>query len=508
PNANKQLLAGIHPQLRATPSLNAPSLGRVFLAVLGVIPICLASAPPGDYVVHEPRTMPARRWVKRDRVPGDHTGSMTIALATSTADTTSSWKRERMTRIRSSHPDSPKYGQHYTQTEIVEMFSPTSEAVVAFHNWLHDFGVLTDRITFSRDRTRIVVNSYVSQAEDLLRAEYHMFEHRDTGRVEAGKARFGDSLGNELERRGLKPPGPPRKQNMTNDQLKKCITPTLTHCDEFITPSCIKAMYNITDNTCVGDPRNRLGIFEFGDFYSQASLKEFFATFGIILQRSRNGDGIRSRLANQARRTGERPYPEQVSGSLGPSAYSHPLQCGTTKPPNVLSISYGEQEFDLPKSYQKRQCSEFLKLGLVGTTVVVASGDSGVAARGYDAGNASGCLGTGQVFNPDYPVTCPYITAVGATYLPSGASAEADEEIAVTAFPTGGGFSNIYKRPRWQKVAVNTYLIDHKPSYELYDFDPDYETGPAGEGYDCKGGIFNKGGRGYLDIYYIDSIPD
>jgi hypothetical protein len=28
------------------------------------------------------------------------------------------------TRIRSSHPDSPKYGQHYTQTEIVEMFKP------------------------------------------------------------------------------------------------------------------------------------------------------------------------------------------------------------------------------------------------------------------------------------------------------------------------------------------------------------------------------------------------
>jgi hypothetical protein len=95
-----------------------------------------------------------------------------------------------------------------------------------------------------------------------------------------------------------------------------------------------------------------------------------------------------------------------VSGSLGPFAYSHPLQCGKTKPLNVLSISYGEEEFDLPKSYQKHQCNEFLKLGLVGTTIIVASGDSGVAVWGYDAGNISDCLGTGQVFNPDYPVTC------------------------------------------------------------------------------------------------------
>lgn len=84
-----------------------------------------------------------------------------------------------------------------------------------------------------------------------------------------------------------------------------------------------------------------------------------------------------------------------------------------------------------------------MKLGMQGVTVVVASGDSGVAARGTDDGNADGCLGTGQVFNPDFPASCPYITAVGATYLPTGASAADDAEVAVTRFPSGGGFSNV-----------------------------------------------------------------
>ena len=38
-----------------------------------------------------------------------------------------------------------------------------------------------------------------------------------------------------------------------------------------------------------------------------------------------------------------------------------------------------------------------MKLGLQGVSIVIASGDSGVAARGADDGNADGCLGTGQV---------------------------------------------------------------------------------------------------------------
>jgi len=40
---------------------------------------------------------------------------------------------------------------------------------------------------------------------------------------------------------------------------------------------------------------------------------------------------------------------------------------------------------------------EFMKLGMQGVSVVIASGDSGVAARSTDDGNADGCLGNGQV---------------------------------------------------------------------------------------------------------------
>ena len=51
------------------------------------------------------------------------------------------------------------------------------------------------------------------------------------------------------------------------------------------------------------------------------------------------------------------------------------------KPTNVISLSYGGQEADLPISYQKRQCLEYLKLGLQGVSFLFASGDSGVSSK-------------------------------------------------------------------------------------------------------------------------------
>jgi tripeptidyl-peptidase-1 len=80
-----------------------------------------------------------------------------------------------------------------------------------------------------------------------------------------------------------------------------------------------------------------------------------------------------------------------------------------------------------------------MKLGMQGISIFISSGDSGVAGPPGD-GNADGCLGpTGKIFSPDFPATCPYVTAVGATFLPPGGNVFIDEETAVSRFPSGGG---------------------------------------------------------------------
>jgi tripeptidyl-peptidase-1 len=71
------------------------------------------------------------------------------------------------------------------------------------------------------------------------------------------------------------------------------------------------------------------------------------------------------------------------------------------KPRNVISASYGQAEYDLPINYTKRQCNEFLKLGLQGHSILFASGDYGVASFPGDIGAPNGCLGPeGKIFNP------------------------------------------------------------------------------------------------------------
>jgi tripeptidyl-peptidase-1 len=154
--------------------------------------------------------------------------------------------------------------------------------------------------------------------------------------------------------------------------------------------------------------------------------------------------------------------------------------CGVYKPTNVISLSYGGQESDVPISYQKRQCLEYLKLGLQGVSFLFASGDSGVSSKSlnscwwskltrtdypapYGIDGPTGCLGQNlDIFNPTWPGTCPFVTSVGATKVYPGYTVS-DPESAVydpAGFPyavnysSGGGFSNLYSIPDYQADAV------------------------------------------------------
>jgi tripeptidyl-peptidase-1 len=58
------------------------------------------------------------------------------------------------------------------------------------------------------------------------------------------------------------------------------------------------------------------------------------------------------------------------------------------------------------------------------------------------------------------------LTTVGATVLTG--SPLSDQERAVTRFPSGGGFSNIYPIPEYQKAAVAGYFQTSPPPYKSY----------------------------------------
>ncbi|KAH7883231.1 peptidase S8/S53 domain-containing protein [Phlebopus sp. FC_14] len=154
-------------------------------------------------------------------------------------------------------------------------------------------------------------------------------------------------------------------------------------------------------------------------------------------------------------------YPDPYGGG-----YEGPEDCGTVKPTYVISTSYGYNEADLTPFYTERQCAEYAKLGLMGVTVLYSSGDYGVA------GNGGYCLtpnGTqtpdGMIFNPSFPGTCPYVTSVGATMVKPNSTVFDPEMACMEVIYSGGGFSNYFAMPDYQKGAVDYYLTNYYPNY-------------------------------------------
>merc|ERR1712050_663805 len=117
------------------------------------------------------------------------------------------------------------------------------------------------------------------------------------------------------------------------------------------------------------------------------------------------------------------------------------------KSPLVHSVSYGNDEVQQSSTQYMYTCNTaFMKAGVRGLSILFASGDQGVCGR-------SGCgLFTHSRFHPDFPAGSPYITAVGGTDF---AGSTIGHEPAWSA--SGGGFSDTFDIPSYQKEAVAAY---------------------------------------------------
>ena len=64
-----------------------------------------------------------------------------------------------------------------------------------------------------------------------------------------------------------------------------------------------------------------------------------------------------------------------------------------------------------------------------------------------------------------FPSTCPFVTSVGATQINLGNKYTDPEVACEEVIFSGGGFSNYFGIPDYQKKAVGQYLQDHKPTH-------------------------------------------
>lgn len=82
-----------------------------------------------------------------------------------------------LTHWNRSHPASKNYGKHWTSEEVINRFAPQHTTVEAVKTWLTDFGIDANRITHSDNKIWFAFDATVNEADRLLAAEYHDFEH-------------------------------------------------------------------------------------------------------------------------------------------------------------------------------------------------------------------------------------------------------------------------------------------------------------------------------------------
>ncbi|KAJ8585970.1 subtilisin-like protein [Rhizopogon salebrosus TDB-379] len=436
-----------------------------------------------------------------------------------------------------SYSDSPNYGKHWSPDQIAAKFAPSAESIETVHAWLIDSGVEPHRVKLSPTKGWLGVTSTVQEAENLLNAVYHVYDHETgTKHIACDSYHLPEHVvphvdfvtptihfDIKLRKRGQSTRVPMGQSGMsgpkTTGQVNNIFN-QLEDCDKQIAPICLRTLYGLWYEP-VATEKNSYGIVEYTtQAYLQSDLDMFAKNFSTGLEgvsptlisidggvvqttytgfhyaaesdldlqygmtlvtKSQNvtlyqvGDIVEGAFFNNfldaldgtycSYQGGDDPsqdpiYPDDTEGGYKGK------DCGTVQPANVISTSYGTNEADLSVAYATRQCNEYAKLGLMGVTFLFGSGDRGVAGSGALCLNADGSqTKDSTIFNPDFPSTCPYVTAVGATQVSPGHSVWEPESACEEVIYSGGGFSNYFRMPDYQKAAVEKYLTAYPISY-------------------------------------------
>ncbi|KAL0952091.1 hypothetical protein HGRIS_008726 [Hohenbuehelia grisea] len=460
-----------------------------------------------------------------------------------------------------SDPSSPTYGQHWTAEEVARNFTPSNKTVHAVQKWLLESGFAESRLRRRNFGWIEIVNATVSEAEELLQTEYRVYARDsgeldmgcDSYSVPLHIKEHIDIIIPTIHSGTLRQhAGAPNRRNRKRALDLDLALPIGPNCTSIMTPDCLRKLYNI-NYTPRATANNSFGVVNFHpNTYLQSDLDIFFGNFspslvgkspkfvsidGGQLQDTSVGEAswilqYAMALSQPQEVTFLKVGDQSVNSPFGVVSFNewidavdgsycinkggddlnydpqfpNPIpepgafndhSCGIVRPPNVISVSRGDEEQRLGAFYTRRQCEEYGKLGLMGVTVIYGSGNTGTAGttRGYCLDKNGSVNPNGTLFNPAWPSSCPWITSVGGTQIKANSSiADLDPEEVTNmdltlGFHTssGGGFSNRSPIPEYQKKAVEKYLMELK----LVD--------------GTKFNHFNIRGRGYPDLSVISN---
>lgn len=365
--------------------------------------------------------------------------------------------------LQVSTPNHPRYGQHYEGHELRSLLKPSEAATSTAVRWLQENNVTSIR----DDGDYIFLRTTVATANKLLDTQFAWYRNSAgehllrTTRYSVPQdvaqhinfvqptTRFGSTqpLASHLNimETGDLATGQSQWVSAAPAGIKENAALAVnSSCSKTITPQCLYQIYNINFK---GSPagNNLIGYASFvGESARQTDNAMFAQTYapfaagrnfsvvtfngGVNDQTSRNDSGEANLDQQYAMAVGfDVPAVEFITGGLGqlvPDGDQPTLADNSNEPflefamgllamdnaaiPNSISISYGENEQEIPLAYATQVCNMFAQLGARGKSIIVASGDSGTGdfCQANDGTNATR-------FQPQFPGACPYVTAVG-----------------------------------------------------------------------------------------------
>ena len=385
-----------------------------------------------------------------------------------------------------SDPSNLKYGKHLSNEEVNLLTAPSDYALRETERYIHNF---THQNIYSStpNRDMLEVTVSVHAAEQILNCEYYVYTHTRTG--ETMLRTSGYSLPESIAPFVAAVAPTVFLPNYDASRPKKSVG----RPEQLVNvPSTLRTLYGV--NLTQGQSsQHKMAVTGFiGQLYSKSDFSQFKKLF---LNATQMGYNV---TTSQLKCVGDDGSPSFLGGTEAMLDAEYITALGANistefwgfkgngndpglwmkwmakvantsdeSVPKVFSVSYGEDEDTMPTDYADRVNVEFVKAGARGISILFASGDSGAANQN------SKC--PAKKFVPKWPAASPYITCVGGTGGIVGT-------IEAAADLSSGGFSNRYKRPKWQAEAVEKYLSSKKITKRTREY------------------INNTNGRGFPDV--------
>ena len=400
-------------------------------------------------------------WIKIGNPSSEDKVRVTFAIKQTNAE----WLETKLNAV--SYPDSPEYGKYLNFDEIARHVHGRPESVQALVSALESFGVSQSDVDFTLGMDFAVTELPVRVVEAMFSTKLHRYrhvDHKDWTITTALDHTVPTALLEHLDFvSGIA--GLPRANRVCP---RKSSDNKLTG-GVGTTPQSIYTSYKV--NYTASSLNNSQAIASFlKQYFDPKDLADFQKKFElpakpvveVIGVNDPNDAGIEAELDVQYISALGKNVPTwfisiSTTANKGQEDFLSWIvaEVNRTNSPWVHSVSYGDYEQSIPNDYQFRVDAEFMKFGISGRTVLIASGDEGAHCQ------------KGQ-FVPEWPTCSPYITSVGGTTSLTDVWSDG-----------GGGFSNDYNTPDYQVPTVQAYLKGGETPATSY---------------------FNTSGRAYPDV--------